>query len=245
MINTKKYVVWYKGGSGGFFVSWLLQTAIDPTLLDCALDVFPVSLGNDHKLWRSYERTPIDVGLLCNVFHPNTYYSIDLESETRRVFESIISGNNDNFDTLLNCRVKFYLTNYVYHAGHVTSQKLSEVTQHPEKYHLHDIDYIKQITDILLDASKNIFIKAPERYLELASQTKNCRYSRTPINELIAEYPVKYFSLETVWQGGWEHEVSKILGTPLSPDAILAGSKLVDRYLEIMPQPLKEFCNVN
>jgi hypothetical protein len=245
MIKHKEYVVWYKSGAGGFFVAWLLQTAINPSLLPCALDVFPLSLTKDHKVWKQSESVPPDAAVLCNMFHPNTYYKIDFEKDTRCVIESVLNGNSDSIDTLLHCRIKFYLMNYVYLSGHITSQNLAEVAQHPEKFQLNDMEHVKSMTDILFDVSKNIFVSAPERYLELASQTKNCRYYPTPVHDIVANYPVKIFQMETTWQGTWESEVSKILGRPLLPTAKTACAELVNRYLEVMPPLLKEFCGVN
>jgi hypothetical protein len=245
MSSPKKYIVWYKSGAGGFFVGWLLQTALDPALLENALAVFPLTLKEKSQTWKQFERTPHEVGLICNMFHANTYYALDAEGDTRHVIESILAGNNKNIDTLLHCRIKFYLMNYVYRSGHVTLQNLLDVTTYPEKYQLTDMEYVKRVTDVLFDVSKNIFVNAPERYLELAAQSKNCRHYPTPVNKIIAEYPVKIFQLETVWQGGWEAEISKTLGLPLSISAKSACEKLIKRYLEVMPAPLKEFCNVN
>ena len=245
MDSPKKYVVWYKSGAGGFFVGWLLQTAINPGLLKNALAVFPSSLKEDYRDWKRYERTPPDVALLCNMFHLNTYYKFDWGKDTRQVLESVLSGDATDIDTLLHCRIKFYLMNYVYLSGHGTSTRIAEVTQNPERYQLNDMEHVKRVTDILFDISKNVFVRAPDRYTELASITKSCRYYHSPINDIIAEYPVKIFQLETVWQGGWESELSRILGKPLALNAVAACKQLVDRYLEVMPAPLKEFCNVN
>lgn len=245
MSNTKKYVVWYKSGAGGFFVGWLLQTAIDPTLLENALAVFPVSLRDNSNVWKQHERTPPEVGLICNMFHANAYYALDPEGDTRHVIESILAGNNSSMDTLLHCRVKFYIMNYVYQSGHVNMQTYSDVKNNPEKYRLNEMEYVKDVTDILFNVSKNIFVNAPERYLELAAQSKNCRHYPTPINKIVAEYPVKTFRLETIWCGGWEEEISKTLEIPLLIPAKLACEQLINRYLEVMPKPLKEFCNVN
>ena len=245
MIKPKEYVVWYKSGAGGFFVAWLLQTAVNPSLLPCALDVFPLALIKDHKVWKQYESVPPDVAVLCNMFHPDTYYRIDFEKDTRLVIESVLNGDSNSMDTLLHCRIKFYLMNYVYLSGHITSQNLSEVAQHPERFRLNDMEHVKRMSEILFDVSKNVFVSAPERYLELAAQTKKCRYYPTPVHDIIAEYPVKIFQMETTWQGTWESEVAKILEQPLSPVAKTACAELVARYLEVMPPLLKEFCNVN
>lgn len=241
----KDYVVWYKGGGGGFIVSWLLQVAIDHTKLPEALDVFPISLKFNSDQWKKYEKTPHNVGLLCNLFHVTSYYNSNLDDDIRKTLNAI-TQNGDSLYDLLQCRIKFYLTNYVYQSGHHSQAVFNYVKNNPKEYKLDDPTYIKEVTDILFDIQKNIFIVAPEEYLALAAKNKKCMAIKSNVTTILKEYPqLKTFNLESIWKGTYVKELEKVLERKLTSDQTWCCKILIDRYIEIMPEQIKKYCYEN
>lgn len=245
-MEQKKYVVWYRAGAGGFLVSWLIQVALDPTSLDDALEVFPLSLIDQHGRWKMHERTPPDVGLLCNLFHPNAYYDIDTVASTRDLLDAMMHRKHPKINDLLAARIKFYLINFVYRSGHIRLAEYHKVKKDPVAYRLHDQDHVRQMTDILFEPDRNIFVIAPEPYLEMASKIKNCRYYKSLVDQTLLDYPdIKIFHFEKVWQKGYIEELERLLGISLDDEQRLAGDRLVERYMSVMPKKMREWCDEN
>jgi hypothetical protein len=240
----KKLVVWYKGGAGGFLVAWLLQVAFDHRYLDASLQVFPESLGSDSGSWTQHEKTPSSVAVLCNPFHPDVVYQVDQEQEIRDVIEMILSGDSSSMDNLLYCRIKMYLCNYVYETGHPSKTLIDRVNLNHHHWHLEDLSLVKSMTDVLFEPEKNIFVIAPDRYCELAAKFKGSRFYSSPINQIVSQYPaLKKFHIETVWKGTWLQELESVLGFELGKRSKNACEQLISRYLDIMPDEMKAFCN--
>lgn len=245
MPTAKRYVVWYKINAGGFVVAWLLQVALDPSTLPQALAVFPLSLKKNSRAWRTHEATPPDVALMCNMFHPNTTYRIDHERYIRRVIDAVLAGRRD-WDQLLECRIKMYLVNFVYQSGHARPELAQAVAQDPEKFGLLDLDRIKQLTDILFEPGRNVFLSAPERYLELSAKTKNTEYYASPVNDVLDQYlNLSRFRLESLWQDTWWQDLQTLLGADLHAEAHHSCRHLVSRYLDVMPGAVTEYINAH
>lgn len=239
----KKYVVWYRAGAGGFFVAWLLQLALDDRYLETSLRVFPECLSQDPQQWKRYEKTPSSVAVLCNPFHPDPFHTVEQEQEIRDVIELVLSGDSSSMDNLLYCRIKMYLCNFVYKTGNITKTQLDNTIQDPQKWQLEKILFVKAMTDVLFDQTRNIFLQAPERYCDLAAKHKGFRFYPTSLDGIVSQYHgLKKFNLETVWQGHWVQELESIIDTELTARSKYACQQLVTRYLDVMPGEMKTFC---
>jgi len=245
MGNKKEYVIWYKAGAGGFFVSWLVQISMDPAMLNLALESFPVSLTAHPNNWKKYEKVPPAVGVLCNVFHPDPCFKIDFDSCMKKTLNTVTSQGESFYD-LLHCRIKFYLVNHVWRSGNVTQQFFDYIRDNPEEFKLHDTEYIKNMTDIIFDVKKNIFVTAPEDYLKIVARVKKLRHVNSDINEVLRQYTsLKTFSIDSIWKGRWIDELEKILEIKLSNQQVEACQIFVNHYFEIMPDEVKRYCNAN
>ena len=130
--SKKKYVVWYKSGAGGFFVSWLIQVCLFPNELPLSLEVFPLKIKNNSKQWKKYEKTPTNVNVLCNSFYPESYYKIDSDTLTQQTIDSLKHNGGSIYD-LFHCRIKLFLVNYVYQSGHVNTTNYNWINENKDK----------------------------------------------------------------------------------------------------------------
>ena len=242
-MNTpkKKYVVWYNGGAGGFFVSWLIQVCLFPNDLSLSLKVFPLKITNNSKQWRKYEKTPKNVNVLCNSFYPISYYKVDSDVLTQQTLDSVRHDGSSIYD-LFHCRIKLFLVNYVYQSGHVNTTDFNWINKNKDKFDLYDQELVKNATDILFDLKKNIFVCAPEKYIELAAHSKKFRYYESNLNEILyRNKDLKIFNIDSIWKNYYVKELEKILGTTLNINQIYAVKTLVDRYMDIMPLNMKQY----
>ena len=243
---TREYCVWYQTGAGGYIISWLIQVVLDPSTLNKALAVFPLEINQDHSKWRKWESTPPTVAVLCNSFHPASGYNIDKDAMIRETLTKLSSGGNSFWD-LVYCRIKYYLVNYVYQSGNITTQKFEHIKQSHTWHKLHDQNYIKQQSDLLFDLDKNVFVIAPRRYIELSALTKNIIVDHSNLNEILTKEfsHLKVFNLVSIWQNCWQAELEKVLNKQLDKEQQQACSLLVDRYITVMPPLIKDFCNAS
>jgi len=246
-MNTpkKEYVVWYKSGAGGFLVSWLIQICLFPNNLPLSLEVFPLKIKNNSKQWKKYEKTPNNVMILCNSFYPTSYYKMNSDALTQQTLDKLRCHGSSIYD-LFHCRIKLFLVNYVYQSGHVKSTDFKWINQNKDKFNLYNQELVKNATDILFDLKKNIFVCAPEKYVELAAQSKKCRHYESNLNEILSKNKdCKIFHIDTIWKNTYIEELEKILEITLDTTQIYAVKSLVDRYMDIMPPNLKQYCNAD
>ena len=238
----KQHTVWYKSGSGGMFVSWLLQICVDPTHLTDALIAFPKKLQHTTEQWKDYEQVPPNIGILCNVLHSTSpYYANDFKHQTQDTIDKLKTGG-DNFYDLLHCRIKYYLVNCVFNSGFVSSNVFDSVKSSVNSPIFQDTGYIKKQTDIIFDMSKNIFVVAPESFCRAAAISKNIAFQLSDINSVLVDPAnnLNTFNLESVWVGTWQHELEKVLDTKLSSPQITACKTFVSHYLDLNATILKD-----
>jgi hypothetical protein len=236
--DKKQYVVWYNGGSGGFITSWLIQLCIDPSLLDRAFENFPGKLKTDHLSWQKYEQVPPNVGLLCNSFDPHAYY-VDIKDHAKGILNKIISNDSSNIYDLFYCRSKYFLVSHVYQQGNTTIEKYKKYSSNLT----YDKTYFKQQTDILFDATKNIFVRAPIEYQKIAQKTKQSRNISFDMESVLIDYPtLKCFNIQSIWQRKYFSELEKVLDQSVNIKSQQVINKLVDHYLNIAPTELRKYC---
>jgi hypothetical protein len=239
-LSEKKYVIWYNGGSGGFITAWLVQLCLEPDRLSEAQENFPTVLEHNQAAWQRYEKVPPDVGLLCNTLEPNLYYNIDNTQYAKSTIDRMIKGNSSVYD-LFFCRSKYFLVNHVYQQGHTPTHRYGCV-----KKHLPDctnVDFFKNLTDILFDVNKNIFVHAPAEYQRISQKIKQSRQIQFDVKTLATSYPeLKIFETRTIWQGTYIQELEKVLERKISDQSQHACAILLDRYFKISPPELKNWC---
>jgi hypothetical protein len=240
---TKEYCVWYQTGAGGYIVSWLIQVALDPSTLTKALAVFPLEINQDYSKWKKWEATPPTVAVLSNSFYPATADKINRDTMIRETLTKLSNGGQFFWD-LVHCRIKYYLVNFVFQSGNITVQKFQQIKQSIEWQKLHSQDYLKQQSDLLFDLDKNIFVIAPDRYIELSALSKNLYVTTSNLAQILTkEFPhLKTFDLLSIWRNRWIQELEKIINRSLNKQQQEACALLIDRYNEVMPPMVRDFC---
>lgn len=238
-------MVWYNGGSGGFITSWIIQLCIDPTKLNNAFENFPDVLKKDRskwQRWQRYEKVPPNVGLMCNAFHPNVYYTINTKDYANEILNKITTNTSGVYD-LLACRSYYFLVNHVYEKGHATDKDYQQYSKEIEKYRTADINYFKTQTDILFELDKIIFVHAPVEYQQIAQQTKQSRDISFDINDVLINYPkLKCFEIRSIWNQTYISNLEQLLGQKITLKSQKAIKKLIDHYINIAPTELRKYC---
>lgn len=226
-------------------MSWLIQVAIDPALLHRALEVFPCSLNQDSTVWKKYESVAPEVGVICNMFHSNPYYWVDFDQQIRETLTLVTNGDCSNFYSLLHCRIKLFLTSYVYKSGNVGKKLHSYSGLNPEEFGLTDTELVHNATNMIFDTNKNIFVVASDEYRLASSVTKKCNFVPSNFNSIVVnEFPnLKVFDISTMWKNTYIEEIEKVISCKLTQDQIDACTKFVTRYIEVMPLLVKDTCN--
>lgn len=242
--KSKDFIVWYKAGGGGFFVAWLLNIALNPSLLNEGLNVFPLELKKSSGKWQAFEKTPPDVALMCNMFYPD----FAIKNSHKKIIENLLmdlTSKGQIVDDLLPQRTKFFLINYLLESGNIsaTTKFCDDVISR------YSLDKFKHITDQLFDVNKSIFLIAPEKYAQQALKIKNNHTTVDTVDtEIILEgvlskySNLKIFKLEAIWKGHWQSEIEKSLNQSLTSEQLDACSIFIERYMEIMPKELLKIC---
>jgi len=235
IIPSKKYIVWYLPGSGGFFVSWLLQVAINPHTLPSALRHFPLILKYKHTTWKYYEYVPPDIGVLCNMLMPSDIPS-DMQLIEYHVNNTLTSVFNGRVN--LQILIKYYLINYVWFKTYFYEKDEYQLLHSTEYNQLAEMQYIDLLTQDIT-SKKIIAVTASDEFIALSSKYKNVETDialNNQYNKNIGKHTTNIFNMRSIFNNTYLKSLERLLNKRLSNEEIEACNIFVDRYINIIPQ---------
>ena len=176
----------------------------------------------------------------------------ELEQFVHKILQrTLVSDTTIKSTYDLKARIRYYFCNYVW-------KKIPE-DNNPSAY---DIDTTQLIaeTDIIFGRNHTVFVTAPQKFITMAQKEKNCGIANSfkriemhknedkdiYITDIINNYKGKLniFPIESAWEGTWKEHIEKILNRELTAHQIQVCKLLINRWLYVTPQNIKDEFNI-
>jgi len=239
--HNKDHIVWYLPGSGGMFVAWLIQTAIDANNITPALQSFPYILKYNPSKWKYYEQIPPNIGVLCNMLIPSDLWDSNTEIIDEYINNTLQSISDGKVSIPIS--VKYYFINYIWHKTYFYENHEKGLINSTQFKKLANLEFISAISSDI-NLKKIIFVHTPSKYTKLWADYKHTTTNlniNDSFNTHIANYTDNIFYMSSIFDNTYIDVLERILSKKLSNNQVLACQLLVDRYINISLEIKYEF----